>query len=105
VRTFILTLDSVQHLSTLDQGRSGTYFSSASFHSWSGSFPTDVIWFVLNHCSRDWIDATHVACLLSALWWATVGPVHTGVRFKAQVHPNDDGPGLVGTLPSNRRSL
>ena len=33
------------------------------------------------------------------------GPVHSGVRSKAQVHHNDDEPGLVGTLPSNRRSL
>jgi hypothetical protein len=31
--------------------------------------------------------------------------VHIGVRSKAQVHHNDDEPGLVGTLPSNRRSL
>ena len=34
-----------------------------------------------------------------------MGPVHVGVRSKAQVHHNDDEPGLVGTLLSNRRSL
>jgi hypothetical protein len=97
VRTFILTLDSVQHLSTLDQGtkRNVFQFSFVPYLKWeffprtsSDSFSTIVPETVLTPPTLPAFYPHSDGPL--------VGPVHIGVRSKAQVHHNDDGPGLVG---------
>jgi hypothetical protein len=100
--TFILTLDTVNHLQTLDQGTKRNTFlvqlrSLLEWGLFSDSAPRKLVGSLLQAIT---LEVVLMPPTLPGFYphseWTTVGPVHVGVRFKAQVHHNDDGPGLLG---------
>ena len=98
-----MTLDSVQHLQTLDQETKRNMFlvqlrSLLEWGLFSDSAPRNLVGSLLEAIACEVVlTPPTLPGFYPHSEWATQGPVHVGVRLKAQAHHNNDGPGLLGT--------